>query len=250
MEERGRSFHESGAGMSLRAVGHSARAATVHEACCRHLELQCHSQRSCARPEPRCGHGHFALGTGLNGQCEASAHAPLWANETSPSTNEKKVRLYFITQILVLILGNFSWTLLVTGGGMLAWSELSGRILESRGRWLAWITYFRNNVVHLQTVLYSFCLIVFEISTWRTNGEQNSYTVLSCCEVTCAWVVPFTVSSWASYWQLQCLEWWEVWGLKWDPWIWTSAWPLMKHMTLGGSLNFSGSEALPLQNEG
>ena len=136
------------------------------------------SQRSCARPELRCGHGHFALGAGLNGQCEASALAPLWANETSPSTNEKKVRLYFITQILIL--GNFSWALLVTGAGMLARSELSGGILGNRGRWLAWSAYFRSNVVHLQTAVYSFCLTVFEISTWKTNGEQNSYAILSC----------------------------------------------------------------------
>ena len=131
-----------------------------------------------------------------------------WNYFLCPSTKGKKVRLYFITQILFLILGNFSWALLVTGGGMLAWSELSGRILESRGRWLAWITYFPTNVVDLQTVPYSFCLIAVEISTWKTNAEQNSYTVLSCCEVTCAWVVPFTVSFWATHWQVQCLEWW------------------------------------------
>ena len=65
-----------------------------------------------------------------------------WNYFLCPSTQEKKVRLYFITQILFLILGNVSWALLVTGGGMLVWSELSGRILEGRGRWLAWITLF------------------------------------------------------------------------------------------------------------
>ena len=48
-----------------------------------------------------------------------------------------QLRLYFITPILFLILGNFSRALLVIGGGMLARSELSGRILGSRGRWLA-----------------------------------------------------------------------------------------------------------------
>lgn len=41
---------------------------------------------------------------------------------------------------------------------------------------------FPTNVVDLQTVPYSFCLIAVEISTWKTNTEQNSYTVLSCCE--------------------------------------------------------------------
>ena len=48
-----------------------------------------------------------------------------------------QLRLYFITPILFLILGNFSRALLVIGGGMLARSEPSGRILGSRGRWLA-----------------------------------------------------------------------------------------------------------------
>ena len=70
---------------------------SVHTACCHQLELQCHSQRSCTCPEPRCGHGHFALGTGLNGQCEASAHAPLWANETISFVQaQREKRLDFI----------------------------------------------------------------------------------------------------------------------------------------------------------
>ena len=52
-------------------------------------------------------------------QGKASACGILWASETRLSTKEKekrKVRLYFITQILCLLPRNYSWALLVRKG--------------------------------------------------------------------------------------------------------------------------------------
>ena len=78
-------------------------AASLHTACCRHLELSvvcstsAHGPLSRGLPQPFC-----TRNSGLKSRCKVSACSPLWAIGTRLSTEEKgkKVSLYFLTHIL------------------------------------------------------------------------------------------------------------------------------------------------------
>lgn len=80
----------------------SAVAASLRMAGCRHLGLSCCSQGLCCLPELRQAQPFFRRNSGLKCLFEATAWNTLWASETRLITKDKKVRLYFVAQILFL----------------------------------------------------------------------------------------------------------------------------------------------------
>ena len=119
---RGRSFCRAGGRAQLRCSG--SRSQGGQQNLCPRLTatiLNCRLGSGFCTPrlpELRCWYGPFTWGTPVRrAWCEASARRTLWASETRLSTKEKKkVRLYFITQVLILFPKNCSWALLVTKG--------------------------------------------------------------------------------------------------------------------------------------
>ena len=125
-------------------------AAPLHPVRCHRLTR---GQRLCTQPaELRCGPNHFTPGAlAWSAGCKASTHNTLWASETGPSSQERKVRLFYYSDSIFI-----SWDLLMGFAGD-----------TSVWRWHDWsviVSYIKVLIVFL---FYRWKCFEF----WRAAGQ-------------------------------------------------------------------------------